>query len=56
MKIAFPEHYLMSTDGVAIENAWNWKAASAVAVGVGSELMDKKAIAEERYQFLTERA
>ncbi|MGA2624938.1 MAG: bifunctional 4-hydroxy-2-oxoglutarate aldolase/2-dehydro-3-deoxy-phosphogluconate aldolase [Bacteroidota bacterium] len=52
----FPNLRLMPTGGVTIENVGEWVAAGAVAVGIGSELLDKKAIAEGRYEVLTERA
>lgn len=37
-------------------NAGDWFAAGACAVGVGSALFDKKAIAESNYGKLTENA
>jgi 2-dehydro-3-deoxyphosphogluconate aldolase/(4S)-4-hydroxy-2-oxoglutarate aldolase len=52
----FPDIRLMPTGGVTIENVGEWIAAGAVAVGIGSDLLDKKAIDEERYEVLTERA
>lgn len=52
----FPNLRLMPTGGVTIENVGEWVAAGAVAVGIGGELLDKKAIAEGRYEVLTERA
>ena len=52
----FPEIRLMPTGGVTIDNVGDWVKAGAVAVGIGSDLLDKKAIAEERYEVLTERA
>jgi len=52
----FPEIRLMPTGGVTIDNVGDWIKAGAVAVGIGSDLLDKKAIAEERYEVLTERA
>ncbi|HUL43808.1 MAG TPA: bifunctional 4-hydroxy-2-oxoglutarate aldolase/2-dehydro-3-deoxy-phosphogluconate aldolase [Bacteroidota bacterium] len=47
---------LMPTGGVTIENAGEWKAAGAVAIGIGTELLEKKAIAEGRFAELTDRA
>ena len=52
----FPHIKLMPTGGVTIDNVGEWIAAGAVAVGIGSDLLDKKAIEEERYDVLTERA
>lgn len=52
----FPNIKLMPTGGVSIDNVGEWIAAGAVAVGIGSDLLDKKAIAEGRYEVLTERA
>ncbi len=52
----FPQIRLMPTGGVTIENVGDWVSAGAVAVGVGSDLLDKKAIEEEHYELLTERA
>jgi 2-dehydro-3-deoxyphosphogluconate aldolase/(4S)-4-hydroxy-2-oxoglutarate aldolase len=52
----FPDIRLMPTGGVTIDNVGEWIKAGACAVGIGSDLLDKKAIAEERYEVLTERA
>lgn len=52
----FPHIKMMPTGGVTIDNVGEWIAAGAVAVGIGSDLLDKKAIEEERYEVLTERA
>jgi 2-dehydro-3-deoxyphosphogluconate aldolase / (4S)-4-hydroxy-2-oxoglutarate aldolase len=52
----FPQIRLMPTGGVTVENVGEWVAAGAVAVGIGSDLLDKKAIEEEKYSVLTERA
>ena len=52
----FPHIKLMPTGGVSIENVGEWVSAGAVAVGIGSDLLDKKAIHDERYDVLTERA
>lgn len=56
IKGPFPQIPLMPTGGVSIENAHEWIAAGAVAVGIGSDLLDKKAIDEGRFEVLTERA
>lgn len=52
----FPDLRLLPTGGVSVDNVGDWIAAGAVAVGIGSDLLDKKAIDEERYEVLTERA
>jgi len=52
----FPHIRLMPTGGVTVDNVGEWVAAGAVAVGIGSDLLDKKAIEEENYSALTERA
>lgn len=52
----FPHIKLMPTGGVTIGNVGEWIAAGAVAVGIGSDLLDKAAIDEGRYEVLTERA
>ncbi len=52
----FPDIRLMPTGGVTIENVGEWIEAGACAVGIGSDLLDKKAIEDERYEVLTERA
>jgi 2-dehydro-3-deoxyphosphogluconate aldolase/(4S)-4-hydroxy-2-oxoglutarate aldolase len=52
----FPHIRLMPTGGVTIDNVGEWVKAGAVAVGIGSDLLDKKAIDEGRYEVLTERA
>jgi len=56
LKGPFPTIPLMPTGGVSIDNAHTWIQAGAVAVGVGSDLLDKTAIQEARYEVLTERA
>ena len=45
-----PQVKLMPTGGVSIDNAGDWLRAGAVAVGVGSALVDTKAIAGEAVQ------
>ena len=56
LKGPFPDIRLMPTGGVTIENVGEWVQAGAVAVGIGSDLLDKKAIEENRFDVLTERA
>lgn len=52
----FPQVRLMPTGGVDLENAPDFIRAGAVAVGVGSALVDGKLVAEGRFEELTERA
>ena len=47
-----PQVKLMPTGGVTIENAGEWIRAGAVAVGVGTALLDAKAIAAGAYDVL----
>ncbi|MFH0736459.1 MAG: bifunctional 4-hydroxy-2-oxoglutarate aldolase/2-dehydro-3-deoxy-phosphogluconate aldolase [bacterium] len=47
---------LMPTGGVTLTNAGEWVKAGACAVGLGSALLDNKAIKEENYTKLTENA
>jgi 2-dehydro-3-deoxyphosphogluconate aldolase/(4S)-4-hydroxy-2-oxoglutarate aldolase len=47
---------MMPTGGVTTDNVGEWIAAGACAVAIGSDLLDKKVIAEEKYQVLTDRA
>ncbi len=51
-----PHLKLMPTGGVSLTNAGDWIRAGAVAVGVGSALLDKRAILEDDLQRLTENA
>ena len=51
-----PHLKLMPTGGVTLTNAGDWLKAGACAVGVGTALLDKNAIASENYQVLTENA
>jgi 2-dehydro-3-deoxyphosphogluconate aldolase / (4S)-4-hydroxy-2-oxoglutarate aldolase len=52
----FPYIKMMPTGGVTLDNVGEWIAAGAVAVGIGSDLLDKKAIEQGNYAVLTERA
>lgn len=51
-----PHVKLMPTGGVTVENAGEWIRAGAIAVGVGSSLLDAAAIAEGRFEVLRDRA
>lgn len=47
-----PQVKLMPTGGVTVDNAGDWIAAGAVAVGVGTSLLDSKAMADGRYEVI----
>ncbi len=51
-----PHLKLMPTGGVSLTNAGDWIKVGACAVGIGSALLDKKAIEEEDYNKLTQNA
>jgi len=51
-----PHVKMMPTGGVSLDNAGQWIAAGAVAVGVGTALLDAKAIAAGDYAVLTANA
>lgn len=51
-----PHVKLMPTGGVTLDNAGDWIRAGAVAVGVGTALLDANAIASGNYQLLTANA
>lgn len=56
VKAPLPHLKLMPTGGVSLTNANEWIKAGACAVGVGSSLVDKKALAEENYQQIRKNA
>lgn len=56
VKAPMPHAKLMPTGGVSLTNAGDWLRAGACAVGVGSALLDRDAIASEDYARLTENA
>lgn len=47
---------MMAVGGVTVENAGDFIRAGAVALGVGSELVDRSAVAEGRFDTLTRNA
>jgi 2-dehydro-3-deoxyphosphogluconate aldolase/(4S)-4-hydroxy-2-oxoglutarate aldolase len=53
VRAPMPQLKLMPTGGVTLDNAGDWIRAGAVAVGVGSALVDSKAIDEGRLDVLT---
>ena len=52
----FPHLPIMPTGGVTLDNVADWINAGAVAIGVGSALLDTQAIAGGHYGVLTARA
>ena len=56
VRAPMPHLRLMPTGGVSLTNAGDWLRSGAVAVGVGSALLDKEAIASGDYAKLTENA
>jgi 2-dehydro-3-deoxyphosphogluconate aldolase/(4S)-4-hydroxy-2-oxoglutarate aldolase len=46
----------MPTGGVSIDNAGDWLRAGAVGVGVGSALVDTKAIAAKQFDVIADNA
>jgi 2-dehydro-3-deoxyphosphogluconate aldolase / (4S)-4-hydroxy-2-oxoglutarate aldolase len=51
-----PQVRLMPTGGVTRENAGDWIAAGAVALGVGTALVDAKAVSARRFDLLSANA
>ena len=56
VRAPLPHVKLMPTGGVSLDNAGEWIRAGAIAVGVGSALLDAKAIDEGRLDVLTANA
>ena len=56
VRAPLPHVKLMPTGGVTLENAGEWIRAGAVAVGLGSALMDASAIADGRFEVITANA
>jgi 2-dehydro-3-deoxyphosphogluconate aldolase/(4S)-4-hydroxy-2-oxoglutarate aldolase len=52
----YPSIPLMPSGGVTVANVHEWLAAGAVALGVGSELVARDAVQEQRWNELTARA
>jgi 2-dehydro-3-deoxyphosphogluconate aldolase/(4S)-4-hydroxy-2-oxoglutarate aldolase len=51
-----PEIRMMPTGGVTAENAGEWIRAGAVAIGVGTALVDRAAVAGRRFDQIRDRA
>ena len=56
VRAPLPQVKLMPTGGVTLDNAGEWIRAGAVAVGVGTALLDKQAIANGDYDTLRRNA
>jgi 2-dehydro-3-deoxyphosphogluconate aldolase/(4S)-4-hydroxy-2-oxoglutarate aldolase len=56
LKGPLPQVRLMPTGGVTKDNAGDWIRAGAVALGVGTAILDAKAIEERRFDVVTENA
>jgi 2-dehydro-3-deoxyphosphogluconate aldolase / (4S)-4-hydroxy-2-oxoglutarate aldolase len=56
LRAPLPQLRLMPTGGVTLDNAGDWIRAGAIAVGVGSALLDAKAIEDGRLDVLTNNA
>jgi len=56
VRAPLPHVKLMPTGGVSIDNAGDWIHAGAVAVGVGSALVDPRLVAAGDFTAITERA
>ena len=51
-----PQVRLMPTGGVTRDNAGDWIRAGAVAIGVGTALVDRQAVADRRFDVITANA
>jgi 2-dehydro-3-deoxyphosphogluconate aldolase/(4S)-4-hydroxy-2-oxoglutarate aldolase len=56
VRAPLPQVKLMPTGGVTLENAGDWIRAGAVAVGLGSALLDAKAIDSGRFDVIAANA
>src|SRR4030042_5708340 len=56
IKGPLPQVLLVPTGGVNLQNAGAFIKAGAVALGVGGELVDKKALQEKKFHVITENA
>jgi 2-dehydro-3-deoxyphosphogluconate aldolase / (4S)-4-hydroxy-2-oxoglutarate aldolase len=56
VRAPLPQVKLMPTGGVSVDNAGDWIRAGAVAVGVGSALVDAKAVENGRFEVVAEGA
>ena len=56
IRAPMPDVPIIPTGGVDVDNAADWLAAGAVALGVGSKLVRKDALADGNYALITETA
>lgn len=56
VKGPFPQLRLMPTGGVSVDNAGEFIKAGAYAVAAGTDLLDKEAIANDKFEIITEKA
>ena len=56
VRAPLPQVKLMPTGGITIDNAGDWIRSGAVAVGIGSALLDARAIEGGRYDAITANA
>lgn len=56
LKAPLPQVEMIPTGGVSLENCGTFFKAGAAAVAVGGELVDKKAVAEKRWDAVTKTA
>ena len=56
LKAPLPQVEMVPTGGVSLENCGGFFKAGAAAVAVGGELVDKKAVAEKRWDAVTKTA
>ena len=56
IKGPFPQIRVLPTGGVTIDNAGEFVKAGAFAVAVGTNLLDKEAIANDKFEIITEKA
>jgi 2-dehydro-3-deoxyphosphogluconate aldolase/(4S)-4-hydroxy-2-oxoglutarate aldolase len=54
LKGPLPQILLVPTGGVNLQNAGAFIKAGATALGVGGELVDKKAVKEKKFNVITE--
>ena len=56
IKGPFPHIRVLPTGGVSVDNASEFIKAGAFAVAVGTDLLDKEAIATDKFEIITEKA
>ena len=56
IKGPFPQIRVMPTGGVSVDNAGEFIRAGACAVAAGTDLLDKEAIANDKFEIITEKA